>query len=539
MRTKHIWIHVILFCFMVMLTSCTSSIPSDLTTPIDIPEIDVTSITVSSVSNEAIIDTLMGTLQMTAVVLPMNATNLSVIWTVLPGTGTATINSTGLLTALSNGTVTVVATSVSTNTISGSKEIIITNQETSDETMEPGHYRLTELQSDYDQFVRNLGSNPKVFTNEDELAAIIKSQRELLRNGMTQLEFYRILAVVISAVRCGHSSVRIPQSTMLEIFDSEMAYPVDVRLINQKLIVIGIEGEKEIEFGDEIISIDGRNVLDITSEMMRYLSADGDGLSLKTLTLSQSYFAYYQLFLGSTEALIIEYLDQTTGNLTITTLTRNCLNTHMWVEEEPFEASFEDDYAILSLRTFYPYGSYTLNDFYQFFSEFFQNIDNLGIEKVILDLRGNGGGDPRVASRLLSYLISNPVPYFARSSPDYYPGLKNPIPLSEPHFAGTLITLIDAQCFSTCGHFTALLKYHQVGIMIGEETGGGYICSDSSINYTLRYTQMEIRTSTTAWSVEVEGMTLGRGNIPDIEVQKSLEDYQNNVDRVLLTALNG
>jgi len=415
---------------------------------------------------------------------------------------------------------------------------IETPEETPVETMEPGHYLLSELQSDYDQFVRNLNSNPKVFTNNTEFTAIVNSQRELLRNGMTQLEFYRILAVVITAIRCGHSLVRVPQSIILELFDSETAYPVDVRLINQKLIVIGIYGETELEFSDEIISIDGKSVQDITTEMMPYLSADGEGTAFKTQMFSQFYFSYYQLFLGTQEALLIEYLDQNTGNLTSTTLTRNCPNTHRWVEEEPFAATYEDDYAVLTLRTFYPYGRYTLNDFYVFFNQFFQMVETLGIEKVILDLRGNGGGDPRVASRLFSYLAPSSVPYFSRSTSDYYPGLKSPIPLSEPHFDGTLVTLTNTSCFSTCGHFTALLKYHQVGILMGEETGGGYICSDSSVNFILSYTRMEMRTSTMTWSVEVEGMTLGRGNIPDIEVYKSIEDYQLNVDRVLITAID-
>jgi hypothetical protein len=49
---------------------------------------------------------------------------------------------------------------------------------------------------------------------------------------------------------------------------------------------------------------------------------------------------------------------------------------------------------------------------------------------------------------------------------------------------------------------------------------------------------MEVRTSTMAWSVEVEGMTLGRGNIPDIEVHKSIQDYLINTDRVLITAID-
>lgn len=60
-----------------------------------------------------------GTLQMLADVTPANASNKSVTWTVTDGTGSATISTTGLLTAVTNGTVTVKATSVSTGTVNG------------------------------------------------------------------------------------------------------------------------------------------------------------------------------------------------------------------------------------------------------------------------------------------------------------------------------------------------------------------------------------------------------------------------------------
>jgi hypothetical protein len=50
------------------------------------------------------------TLQFSATVTPTNATDTSVTWAVIPGTGTATIDGNGLLTATSPGTITVTAT---------------------------------------------------------------------------------------------------------------------------------------------------------------------------------------------------------------------------------------------------------------------------------------------------------------------------------------------------------------------------------------------------------------------------------------------
>ncbi|MCH2044689.1 MAG: Ig-like domain-containing protein, partial [Saprospiraceae bacterium] len=65
-------------------------------------------------------------LQMEATILPTNATDPSITWTVANGTGTATINSvTGVLTAGTQGTVTVTATANDGSGITGSTVILI------------------------------------------------------------------------------------------------------------------------------------------------------------------------------------------------------------------------------------------------------------------------------------------------------------------------------------------------------------------------------------------------------------------------------
>ncbi|MBB3108005.1 putative repeat protein (TIGR02543 family) [Paenibacillus phyllosphaerae] len=96
--------------------------------PEEAPGIPVETITVSG--NEAI-TTKGGTLQLTAEVLPANATDKAVTWSVENGTGSATITESGLLTAVSNGTVTVKATAADGSGIVGTKSITIRGQASS------------------------------------------------------------------------------------------------------------------------------------------------------------------------------------------------------------------------------------------------------------------------------------------------------------------------------------------------------------------------------------------------------------------------
>ena len=94
-----------------------SGVYGTLTITISNQVIPVTSITVTGAGGATAITTDRGTLQLSATVLPANATNKTVTWSISSGTSLASsgndkasISSTGLVTAIDNGTVMVRAT---------------------------------------------------------------------------------------------------------------------------------------------------------------------------------------------------------------------------------------------------------------------------------------------------------------------------------------------------------------------------------------------------------------------------------------------
>lgn len=92
-------------------------------------EVLVTSIEIKTPEDVVIINTFGGTLQMSSTVMPSNATNKAIVWSVINGSGEASISNSGLLTAISNGTVTVVATSLSDESVDQVVVIEISNQD--------------------------------------------------------------------------------------------------------------------------------------------------------------------------------------------------------------------------------------------------------------------------------------------------------------------------------------------------------------------------------------------------------------------------
>ena len=92
--------------------------------------IPVKDILVTGSKGTTTITTDKGSLQLNATVSPSNATNQTVSWSIRNGTGQASINSSGVVTAISNGTVTANATATDGSGIIGSLIISILNQVT-------------------------------------------------------------------------------------------------------------------------------------------------------------------------------------------------------------------------------------------------------------------------------------------------------------------------------------------------------------------------------------------------------------------------
>jgi len=94
------------------------------------PDVMVTSITTQGQGGVSVITVDDGTLQIEATILPANATDNTYTWSVTNGTGSATIDANGLLTAITNGIVTVTATANDGTTQTGSTDITLSNQTT-------------------------------------------------------------------------------------------------------------------------------------------------------------------------------------------------------------------------------------------------------------------------------------------------------------------------------------------------------------------------------------------------------------------------
>ena len=186
--------------------------------------------------------------------------------------------------------------------------------------------------------------------------------------------------------------------------------------------------------------------------------------------------------------------------------------------------------AVLTINTFIYYDQ--LDMFRSFIDSAFAEINENNIRNLLIDLRGNDGGDPFCSTYLLSYIEKNPLPYFSEPHGNYTP-LADPIPLAENKFDGNVYTLIDGNGFSTTGHFCAVLRYNNICTFIGTELGSTYTCNGATRNIILDNTRLILWTAHRhSYSVAVEGMDKGRGIIPDYNVELTVDDLIKGRDTV-------
>ncbi|MBN2876148.1 MAG: hypothetical protein JXL85_00670 [Bacilli bacterium] len=401
-------------------------------------------------------------------------------------------------------------------------------------------YTLDELTKDFDLMVRVLHhDNPLLFGNQNDIDEFIAQQRLLLRNYMTIYEFYRIVSPIAMAYKDGHTVLNLDYDVYRFTYDNALFFPLDVKIINEEIVVVGHNESYGIPLGSVITKINDKYADRLLEELLAYVPSDGDSVNGRYAKLNQQ-FAMFFYYLYPSDTFELSYRGPNSTNTEFLTIEAKTMaditagDATEQTETLPFSSTFTDDYALLTLRTFSAYGSYSNSDFYDFFFDFFTTVDAEDIQNVIIDIRQNWGGDPRIASDLFSYIAAYSQPYFSADSPSYYPTLSQNVPLSEPHYNGNLYLLIDGITFSTAGHFAALVKYHDIATFIGSETSGSYAVADSHTEVRLSYTDLQLYTSQEIWKVAVEGLPIGRGVMPDYPVYPTWEDYVNEIDRVLL-----
>jgi hypothetical protein len=409
-------------------------------------------------------------------------------------------------------------------------------------------YSLTQLQDDFDQYVSLIRrDHPMTFTDGTALERTIVTQRKSLRDGMSEMEFYSVVAPVGAAVRCGHTRTYLSQQGRDHLDEHGQCLPLEIRLVSDSLYVYkDFTADEPILRGSQVLSINAHPATEIVERMRAIHHADGTNLTYKDYAINLFFARLFALLYGGASRFELEIKApgaSRSATRIVAAMTPNQANR---VDEERYPPepdcsrlcmAFSDDngYAVLTIKDFGYYGD--LEAFREPVGDFFARLTSDSIRALIIDVRGNDGGDPYCSSFVVSHVISEPVRYFAAGTRGYN-DLVRPIPVPRHVFTGELFVLTDGWCFSSTGHMLSLLRCQRRGVFVGEESGGSSACNDASKEHVMKQTGVRLNVPRRTFATSARCLPYGRGIPPDIEVQPTIHDLIAGRDVVLEKAIS-
>jgi hypothetical protein len=398
-----------------------------------------------------------------------------------------------------------------------------------------GTYSVKQLQKDFRQLRKAMESHHPAlyrFTSPEQFQRIFDKHYQLIDRPMTVEEFYRIVTPVVAQIGCGHARVHAPEGYWNSTPNGLL--PLKLKFLQSGAFVVGsYVVDSPVPPGSEVVAINGFAPSDIVKTLKGYVPADGFNESWKMFRVNQKFAYLYALAFGYPDQFVVEF--QAPGE----TQTQKAILAPIGAEafgatghdvlDLQFEITGDGRTAIITMKSFAYYDD--RDEFYSFVDDAFAVIQQRGVENLILDFRGNDGGDPYCTTRLLSYIESRPVQYFAR--PYFqYEDFSRPIPVASNRFDGRLLVLIDGGCYSSTAHLCAVLEYNDIGIFVGSETGGTYTCNDASKGVILKNSRIDINMPRMTFAAAVSGMSRSRGILPDHPVEPRIEDLLEGRDTV-------
>lgn len=454
-------------------------------------------------------------------------------------------------------------------------------------------YTVEQLQGDFQLMRRALEeAHPGLYRYHprDSVARWFDQAYARLNRPMTEIEFRRTIEPAIDRIGCGHTDLYSSKAyAQYRKKNPLRAFPVDVAVLNNRLYVRENRStDSSIRRGAEIVAINDRPAEAVLQQLYQYISSDGYNQTFKPYVLNASNFgSYYALVLGAdSTAQRLTFRDSTGQSRTLAFRTRPDMaklrpdsvdkrvipasrpHKRPKPEKKPDELrqlTFSDQdstVAILKVATFTGSGQRA------FFRQAFAQIAaRKGIANLILDLRGNLGGNSATCIRLVAHIVEKPFQaytqvdapvrqvsfnrylgwkfwrfwlrnFFTHRTPEgtyRRSGVTRTIkPIRRHGFRGRVFVLTNGGTFSAASICAALLR-HNAGnrvTVVGRETGGGeYGCNAFTSPYLrLPRTGVQLRLPLYKIVLNIPGTDQGRGVIPDVPVTYTLQAMLSGQD---------
>ena len=400
-------------------------------------------------------------------------------------------------------------------------------------------FNTEELKEDFIQLRRSLEKIHCAlyeYTSKEEFDNLFNNQFKKINKPMEYHEYFNIVTPLVVKIGCMHTGIWMPG----EFWDlgRKNFFPLQLKLIGGKAVVTGYYNDTaQVPVGCAILKINSRPIDEIIKDVENTIFSDAMNVQFQKAGFEKRFPMIYTSIYGFPDKYVITYTLPGSKTKITTMLVPADLESVRKIAFKNFQHPSltldivkEKNTAVITIPTFSFYDR--VKYFTNFLDSSFKKIKDKSITNLILDLRGNDGGDPFCSVPLFSYLEKEPVKYFAEEY-GHYSEFAKVIPLAENNFKGNLYTLIDHHCGSTNGHFCALLKYHKIGKLVGTEGGATYKCNARVEEFRLKNTHLIVNVARQTYTAAVEGMDKTKGVEPDYIIDQSYDDFLNGKDTII------
>ena len=437
------------------------------------------------------------------------------------------------------------------------------------------------------------------YRTKKEMDSIYRWAFEQVEKPLNILAFYRLIVVLTDFEASCHNWTELPNDMSYYLPRKNGIFPFYMKYIQGKMIVNN--ANKDIPLGSRIVSINGVSDTVIMKLLSKYRTTDGYNITRKNVSsVNDNFSQKYQVEFGLHNAFFIKYilpdstyiLTKTIKSITVNEQEKNYYRRNSARFDSTLDYNIQEKYsfkiinqstALLNIRIF-TMGDDNNDSNYIVFSSFLDSIfkiikTNNQIKNLIIDIRGNPGGNGGALMKAFSYITDSsfrenslayinfkklPFPqYYAWNSTDLENQKKEQNDLESrlnkefsifsngkylqnekynPYwhpdsnrFEGNLYLLIDEYVGSAASHFASLVRGYTNATIVGKETVGGYYGHNGHKQVEYILPNSKIKTGFFIVFVEQDApkkssQPFGRGIIPDYEVSQSFKDFINNRD---------
>lgn len=401
-----------------------------------------------------------------------------------------------------------------------------------------------------------------------------------IKDSLTEKQFRIRVKIILDELKCGHTEA-VSSKAYLKAFDKEkVPYSPYVFLpLGDKIYVLaGINKKKDtlLKRGAEVLKINAVSANTMIETCRKIISTDGNNESGKEHYLKLGFNSYFPALFGRPDTFVvlvkandsleqIKYPTVKSNHYPSMPISPKEDSNYVAYKKAAIKYKFLDSAGkSLHLKLY----AFSRKKYKRIYKRVYKQMKRKGTENLVLDLRYNGGGSLENAYGLLSYMLPEPTtqtlwtankkyPYKqyvkgnvffklmrfgfsviakkeSRNDTDRYVYTIKPV--KKNGYTGKIYLLINGGSFSASSMVAAYLKSKTNATCIGEETSGAKEGCNAGITpyYKLPHTKIKIRIPAFRIIHDVSPQITGRGVMPDVPVQYTIEDIIKRRDLELI-----